>query len=96
MKYFVTKLVGIPRPPTKNEETRNTEADGKAERTRLSTPRAQPTATEPRKPPKTGRKERQEAEAGEPPTREPEKATQGKEPTKEVNETITNNLMNAN
>lgn len=73
------------------------EADGKAERTRLSTPEAQPTATDPEKPPKTGKKARQETEAEEPKTREPEKATEGNEQTKEESETMTKSKkMNAN
>jgi hypothetical protein len=77
------------RPPTKNDETRNTEAHGKDERTRLSTPQAQPTATAPEKPTTEGKKARHEDTAKEPATREPEKATQGKEPTKEAKDTIT-------
>jgi hypothetical protein len=85
------------RPPTKNEETENTEADGKAERTRLSTPEAQPTETDPEKPPKTGKKARQEREAEEPKWREPEKATEPKEQTNEETETMIKKLkMNAN
>ena len=76
------------RPPTKKEETEKTEANGKAERTRLSTPEAQPTPTEAENPATTGRNERQETEAGEAKEREPEKATQGKERTKEARETI--------
>lgn len=44
----------------------------------------------------TIKKARQEAAAEEPTRREPEKATQGKEPTKEANETITKTTkMNA-
>lgn len=65
--------------------------------TRLSTPEAQPTATDPEKEPRTGRKAPQETEAEEPTTRDPEKATEGKEQTKEASETMTKNKkMNAN
>lgn len=49
----------------------------------------QPTPTEPPKPETRGKKARHEAAAEEPERREPEKATQGKEQTKEANETIT-------
>jgi hypothetical protein len=69
--------------------TRNTNADPKAERTRLSTPQAQPTPTAPENPATEGKKARHEDTAKEPATREPEKATQGKEPTKEAKDTIT-------
>lgn len=67
------------RPPTKNEETENTEADGKAALMRLSIPEAQPTPTEPANEATEGKKARHEAAAEEPERREPEKATQGKE-----------------
>lgn len=68
-----------------------------AKRTRLSTPQAQPTPTEAGRPESKGKKARQEAAAEEPESREPEKATQGKDRTKEAKETITKNKkMNAN
>jgi hypothetical protein len=55
---------------------------------RLSIPEAQPTPTEPANEATEGKKARHEAAAEEPERREPEKATQGKERTKEANETI--------
>jgi hypothetical protein len=55
---------------------------------RLSIPEAQPTPTEPANEATEGKKARHEAAAEEPERREPEKATQGKEQTKEANETI--------
>lgn len=82
------------RPPTKNEPTRNTDAAGKAERTRLSMPWAQPTPTAPENEATAGKKALHEAAAAEPARREPEKATQGKAQTKEANETIIKTTKN--
>jgi hypothetical protein len=78
------------RPPTGNEETEKTEAEGKEQRTTLSTPEAQPTATEPEKEESTGKKARAEKTAEEEEERDPEKATQGNEQTNEERETIIN------
>jgi len=65
------------RPPTKNEETENTTADGNAERTKLSTPFAQPTPTAPEKLETDGKNAAAEAAAALEAWREPEKARAG-------------------
>jgi hypothetical protein len=66
--------------------TLNTVAKGMAARTVASTPQAQPTPTVPLKLLSMGKNAAQELTALEPARREPEKPTQGNEPTKQASE----------